>query len=162
MGPEGFKFELKDENGEKVAQAITNDKGDAKIVLSYTKDDAGKEFKYTLSEVNEGGKGMTYDDTVYEIGVKVSLEANVLSAEITKNGAVTGEITCAFENIYDKDLGEGGKPEGEDGEGEEGEDEPSVDPPTGDKAPLMWLSVCMFAAGVTLLIVTLKRKRFEK
>jgi len=154
IGAEDFKFELKDKDGSVAAQGKTNTDGEAVLSVSYGAADINKEFEYVLSEVNEQVEGMTYDETVYNIGVIITQgEDGKLIAEVSKNDATVAQINCAFENIYDKDLGE---------EGGEGEDDKPSGPPTGDKAMLMWMFIAMLAAGVTLLIVTLRKKSFEK
>ena len=68
-----FSFELKDADGE-VLQTKTND-GSGNITfdkIAYDQDDAGKTFNYTISEVNAGAAGYTYDATVYDVTVTVT------------------------------------------------------------------------------------------
>jgi len=91
-----FSFELKDSDG-KVLQTVKND-ADGKITfdpLTYKLADAGKEFTYTVNEVNDGKKGITYDGTVYTVTVKVTDNGDgTLSAD------VTGASDLKFTNTY--------------------------------------------------------------
>lgn len=67
-----FSFELKG-GEEKVLQTVTND-ADGNISFSpinYTEADAGKTYTYTVSEVNAGADGYTYDGSIYTITVEV-------------------------------------------------------------------------------------------
>lgn len=40
--------------------------------ITFTEADAGKTYTFTVEEVNAGGKGFTYDDTVYEVAIAVT------------------------------------------------------------------------------------------
>jgi len=70
--PEGFTFELYDEDNDVVAtSAPTSSAGETEIVLEYDADDAGKTYNYILKEKNDGKAGWTYDAAEYPITVKV-------------------------------------------------------------------------------------------
>ncbi len=96
-----FSFELKDENGN-VVKTATNENGKFEFVLSFTGEDAGNVYNYTISEVNNGLGGITYDNSVYNVKVTVSDNGNGgidATEEITKNGASV-EV-ASFVNSYD-------------------------------------------------------------
>lgn len=40
--------------------------------ITFTEADAGKTYTFTVEEVNAGGKGFVYDDTVYEVAIAVT------------------------------------------------------------------------------------------
>lgn len=78
--------------------------------VSFDENDVGKTYEYELREVNEGKPGYTYDDTVWNIAVKVTaipseVEGDpatvVLEVTNTRSGqeAVPGE-TVSFDNSY--------------------------------------------------------------
>ncbi len=67
-----FAFQLKDEEGN-VLQTVSN-KADGTAVfesLKYTEEDIDKEYIYTVSEAKDETAGITFDETVYTIHVKV-------------------------------------------------------------------------------------------
>ena len=67
-----FSFELKDENGS-VLQTKYND-GEGKVIfdgLEYTEENIGRDFFYTVSEVNNNITGVTYDENVYIVKIHV-------------------------------------------------------------------------------------------
>ena len=67
-----FSFELIGADG-KVIETVKNDK-DGKFAFSaieYDLDDAGQTFTYTVKEVNDAQGGVTYDEIVYTVTVKV-------------------------------------------------------------------------------------------
>lgn len=82
--PSGFVFELRDEDGKLVQTSeATNAAGQTSIALEYDHAQAGESYLYTLSEKDVGAKGVTYDDTSYELAV---------SLEEGSDGAVTARI----------------------------------------------------------------------
>ena len=92
-----FKFELKDIDG-KVLQTKTNTAGGTVTFdkITYTTEDAGQKFKYTISEVVENEAGYTYDETVYEVIISVTDDGNgslTATADYTKGNA-------EFKNTY--------------------------------------------------------------
>ncbi len=103
IGPNGFEFILENvESGEKVKKT-TGITGTVIFSEEYTADDIGKIFKYKLYE-KEGSKPyVTYDDTVYEISVKVLLDekTNEIYTEIIKDGREVSLVLVQFVNIYD-------------------------------------------------------------
>ena len=91
-----FSFQLKDEGGN-VLKTVSNDvNGNFKFDVVYTASDIGKTFKYTVSEVNGGKGGVTYDTTVYEFSVSVVNENGLLVANVS--GANTNALN--FSNSY--------------------------------------------------------------
>ncbi len=91
-----FSFQLKDEDGN-LLQTVSNDaSGNYKFDIVYTASDIGKTFKYTVSEVNGGKGGVTYDTAVYEFSVTVVSENGLLVANVS--GANTSALN--FTNSY--------------------------------------------------------------
>ncbi len=91
-----FSFRLEDENGN-VLDTVSNDaSGNYKFDVVYTASDIGKTFKYTVSEVNGGKGGVTYDTNVYEFSVTVVSENGLLVANVS--GANTSALD--FTNAY--------------------------------------------------------------
>lgn len=86
-----FQVELRDQGG-KVLQTGTND-GAGKVILEplkYTEEDIGREYVYTVSEVDSGEDNITYDSAVHEVTVKI---------EDSSNSDGTLEITQEKEGI---------------------------------------------------------------
>ena len=67
-----FRFELKDSSGN-VLQTVENDEnGNAAFdPLKFTEENMGQKLEYTVSEVNGGTDGITYDSTVYTVLISV-------------------------------------------------------------------------------------------
>lgn len=108
-----FTFQLTDEAGN-VLQTVTNgpDGSIAFEPLTYDQDDIGQEFVYTVSEVNTGVNGITYDETVYTVRVTVedseTSDGNLVITPTVLNGSsvvepAEGELLPAvtFENAFD-------------------------------------------------------------
>ncbi len=102
IGPDGFEFVLEDMNGEKV-EKTTGITGTVVFGVGYTAEDVGKVFTYKLYETQGTKPYVTYDDTVYEISVKVLLDkdTNELYTEITKDGRKVNLVLATFVNEYD-------------------------------------------------------------
>ena len=109
LAAEQFAFEITDENGEVVSRAVNA--GDGSVVfpeLVYNLGDMAdaakaadgtrtKEMHYTMSEVNDGADGYTYDDAQYAIIVTLTedVDANLTAAyEMDAEEAI-------FTNIYE-------------------------------------------------------------
>ncbi len=130
IGPEGFKFVLTNLAGGTPNQAVSDKDGNAGFVLNFTEDDIGKTYNYTVAEVNDNRSCVTYDDTVYNIAVTVSLGSdNKLVATVTVNGTATANPVVEFENIYN---------------------DPYIpSPPTGDYSNIaLWLAVLFVSGGI--------------
>ena len=106
--PEGFSFELLDEQGTVIkTSSLTSAAGETGIRLVYGAEDAGSTFVYTLREVGGGEtvNGMIYDGTTYPVTVQV---IDNLDGTICVEADVT---SLSFHNIYDP-LDATVKPEG--------------------------------------------------
>lgn len=113
-----FSFQLKDEDGN-LLQTVSNDaSGNYKFDIVYTASDIGKTFKYTVSEVNGGKGGVTYDNTVYTVTVTVTdngegeLVATVSGGEAitftNEYSALNASVTVnGIKNLVGKELSEG-------------------------------------------------------
>lgn len=67
-----FTFELKDEQGNVLQTASNNADGSVIFdAIKYTEKDIDKEYTYTVSEVNNNVTGVTYDNAIYTVKVKV-------------------------------------------------------------------------------------------
>ena len=85
-----FGFELYDSQGQLIETVKNNAQGSFEFsALAFTQDDIGKEFVYTISEIKGSEKGMTYDEAVIKVTVKVV-------------DSHDGEFE--FEIIYEEDL----------------------------------------------------------
>ncbi len=85
--------------------------------LVFEKADAGKTYTYKVSEIDDGAKGYTYDDTVYDLRFAVSDGGDgALTVDVYVNGELaathTGEaasraasepVQLAFDNAYEAD-----------------------------------------------------------
>lgn len=100
IGPEGFTFLLDD--GLQSSTVLSDSNGKAGFTLTFTEDDLGKTFHYTLSEVNCGKDNVTYSTAVYTIDITISLDelTNTLVATLVQNEVETDALTATFENTY--------------------------------------------------------------
>ncbi len=100
-----FKFTLAGDKG--VNETVQN-AADGEVAFSaitFSQADAGKEFNFTISEVNEGKSYFTYDDTVYNITVKVIDNGDAtLSTEVYYNGAKVEEDVFAGTFVFNNDY----------------------------------------------------------
>lgn len=82
-----FTFRLKDENGNVVAEAKNNEKG--QIIFDALEYDKAGIYKYTISEVNDKQENITYDAKVYGVTVTVvDDEKGQLKATVEGESAV--------------------------------------------------------------------------
>lgn len=95
-----FSFELKDADG-KVLQTKQNDENGA-IAFDTLSYNAKGTYTYTISEVVGDDSTITYDETIYNVAVKVSDPGTgALQAKTTITNAETGEVSQAsFINTY--------------------------------------------------------------
>lgn len=137
----GFQFVLENLTTSQGLRATSDNNGKASFLLSYTQADAGKTYTYRLFEADLGLAGMTYDTSVYEIAIEVSLnESNALVAALTMDGESVDALQARFENTYDADT--------------------PVAPPTGDSAKLTLWFVGMSVSGSALVALAVyDRKR---
>jgi len=106
--PEGFRFLLKsDQDGDKGIIVMTDAQGMAQFTLTFTEDDIGKTFFYTLTEINDGREYVIYSTDEYKIAISIALdeETNTLVATYTQDDVATERLSASFENIYDPDGG---------------------------------------------------------
>lgn len=99
--PDMFKFLLSEKGGEDLTLYALG--GSADFVLTFTADDIGKTFEYTLSEVKNGIQGVTYSEKIYNITVTVTKsEDNKLVITATEGGkAVELDEGFEFVNVCD-------------------------------------------------------------
>lgn len=114
LAEEQFSFVLKDAEG-KILQTRQNDASGmaAFDVISYTEQDIGKEFLYTVSEQNDQQTGIIYDDTIYTIKVVVEDstvgDGNLqITKKVVKGTATAEEVESlqpvegmTFENTFE-------------------------------------------------------------
>ena len=142
IGPGGFEFYLINTETGEALSAVSDDNGSTAIYLIFTADDAGKTYRYRLYELNTGRTNVTYDETVYDIDITLSLnEVHELSAELTVNGSHVTEIVAVYENKYYV---------------------PIALPDTGDPArPVLWLAM-LILSGTGLIMIKRNRTVFRR
>lgn len=142
-----FTFVLKDANGEEVESA-TN-KADGSVQFKTLGFETAGTYEYTIEELNDKQKGITYDTKVHHVTIKVTDDENgFLKAEVTGDKAV-------FTNSYDDGDNGGG------GNGGNGKT-PVVTPTgiqTGDYTSGFMGMVVLFLSACASLAVTLRKKR---
>lgn len=127
-----FRFELLDENGD-VMEVAKNDENGV-VMFGEIYYDAEGTFEYTVREVNDGQKDITYDDKTYNVSVKVEDVDSVLQASVESDDMI-------FTNIFT----------GTEDKGEENT------PKTGDdNAMAPWLLLALAAMTGTAAIVRRK------
>ena len=140
-----FTFVLKDSNGEEVESA-TN-KTDGSVQFKAISFDKAGTYKYTIEELNDKQKDITYDTKVYHVTIKVTDDGEgSLKAELTGDKAV-------FSNSYDNSDNGGGDDDGK---------TPVVTPTgiqTGDYTSGFMGMVVLFLSACASLAVTLRKKR---
>lgn len=97
LSAEEFTFELLDDEGNVVASAKNDAKGNV-VFASITYSAVG-DYHYTMVEKGESAGGVTYDKTIYDVYVKVTDQDGQLVAQTSyaKQGSA---VTPAFENTY--------------------------------------------------------------
>lgn len=142
-----FTFVLKDANGEEVERA--KNKADGSVQFDAISFDKAGTYEYTIEELNDKQKGITYDTKVHHVTIKVTDDENgFLKAEVTGDKAV-------FTNSYDDGDNGGG------GNGGNGKT-PVVTPTgiqTGDYTSGFMGMVVLFLSACASLAVTLRKKR---
>lgn len=115
LSPEGFKVILKQYTDEtyttveKTWDAVAFDAdGKASLPLTFTKEDIGEVFYYTVTEEQGSQRFVTYDDTLCKLSVEVLLDqaSNTLQTKIVKTvddgePEVVTEPAVSFTNSYD-------------------------------------------------------------
>lgn len=138
IGPEGFIFELTcNQTGEKY-QLVSDAAGHAALNLTYTAEDAGSAFTYTLKEVNDGRTHIDYDTSVHILAVNVTLDeaSDTLVTTATMDGVTAAVPTAQFVNQYSPTP---------------------VIPPLGDEMNLPLYALLLALSAVGLIIVARKR-----
>lgn len=139
-----FTFVLKDANGEEVERA--KNKADGSVQFKAIAFDEAGTYEYTIEELNDKQKGITYDTKVHHVTIKVTDNGEgSLKAELTGDKAV-------FSNSYDN---------GDNGGGGNGKT-PVVTPTgiqTGDYTSGFMGMVVLFLSACASLAVTLRKKR---
>jgi len=137
IGPEAFHFQLIDiETGE--TRLATSDKnGMAVFGLDFSGVDSG-EHHYTLSEIDDGRKGVTYSKQVYNVSVLIDEVNEKPAAYVYLNGVNVTSCVAAFENIYNGGGGE--------------------QPDTGDETELLLYGLIMLVGLAAAAVILLRRR----
>ena len=139
-----FTFVLKDANGEEVERA--KNKTDGSVQFDAIPFEKAGTYEYTIEELNDKQKDITYDTKVHHVTIKVTDNGEgSLKAELTGDKAV-------FSNSYDN---------GDNGGGGNGKT-PVVTPTgiqTGDYTSGFMGMVVLFLSACASLAVTLRKKR---
>ena len=146
-----FAFELKNSDGEtfrKNAEVTAN--GTASFdAIEFTKPGT---YVYTISEVNDGQEGMTYDESVYTATITVTDDgAGNLNASVAYTLDGDEVASPVFTNTYTEPAQPEVKPE----------DPKDTIPATGDHALVSAAAIAVAAATVLGLGVATSRKRGE-
>ena len=144
IGPENFEFTLVSSDMGAELSEKSDENGNAAFELTFTPDDIGKTYVYTLTETNDGRENIIYDDTSYQISVTILLDEanNILTAEIRVNGEIVENALVSFENTYDYT--------------------PPVSPPTNDGGIGRFFWPIMTVLSLTALVVLIsQKKRFD-
>lgn len=140
-----FTFVLKDANGEEVESA-TN-KADGSVQFKAISFDKAGTYEYTIEELNDKQKDITYDTKVHHVTITVTDDGEgSLKAELAGDKAV-------FSNSYDN---------GDNGGGDDDGKTPVVTPTgiqTGDYTSGFMGMVVLFLSACASLAVTLRKKR---
>lgn len=140
-----FTFVLRDVNGEEVESA-TN-KADGSVQFKAISFDKAGTYEYTIEELNDKQKDITYDTKVYHVTIKVTD-----NGEGSLKAELTGDTAAVFINSYDN---------GDNGGGGNGKT-PVVTPTgiqTGDYTSGFMGMVVLFLSACASLAVTLRKKR---
>jgi pilin isopeptide linkage protein len=122
------------------AQTVQNKKdGIVALMPRYTQDDVGLTFTYALSEVNEGRRAYTYDNTVYTITVAVSDNGDgTLDLQTSLRQGSKDVENIVFVNKYDQ----------------------SKAPLTGDRFASIGFAVVVMLAALIVFVMLIKRRRY--
>lgn len=141
--PEGFEFILQNtQSGEKYTFK-TDANGDGKTQIIITKDDIDKTLIYNLYENKGDEKGVSYDQTVYEVVIKPYLtEDYKIAAACFVNGDEVGIVAPCFENVCDIDK-------------------PNVPATGSDKNIYFWM-ILAFLSGTSCIVILLTDREREE
>lgn len=141
-----FTFVLKDANGEEVERA-TN-KADGSVQFKAISFDKAGTYEYTIEELNDKQKEITYDTKVHHVTITVTDDG-----EGSLKAVLTGDTAAVFINSYDN---------GDNGGGDDDGKTPVVTPTgiqTGDYTSGFMGMVVLFLSACASLAVTLRKKR---
>lgn len=106
-----FAFELKDEEGKVISKATNDEQG--RINFEPIDFDEAGSYSYTLEEVNDGQKGIQYDESIYDISIDVEDDQQghlvVTTCDITKDGEAQEAIIFTNEYQENEQPGNGGQ-----------------------------------------------------
>ena len=141
IAPKDFEFVLKNVvTGEEIT-VKTDEHGLADLNLTFSEADAGKTFRYELSEIAGNVVGVTYDTSVYTVDITVTLtDDNRLIASVTVNGEVVTDPVAEFANTY----------------------KAPAPAPTGDDSNVMYHLTIAVISAVALVLLTVYRRRLEQ
>ena len=140
-----FTFQLKDVNGKVIAEAKNDVSG--KIKFENLKFEDEGTYEYTVSEVNDKQTGITYDESVFKVTVKVSDNGEgTLSAETDSDDIV-------FTNSYKAPK------DGKTTDTPKKPDKARRGVATGDNSHMVLYLVLMIAAAAAVSMVIIRRKR---
>lgn len=135
-GLDGFLFELKDENGQIIGQALSGDDGRAEIVLGFEHEDIGT-HTFTLREVDTDLNNILYDETQYTIKVDVVMEGHALRAYGTLENEDILDTVITFQNIFDN----------------------TPPPLTGDKdEPILYAALMLLSSALMITLIVRRRR----
>ncbi len=102
MGLDGFDFTLVGEDIN--LNTKTDAEGKAGFKLTFTANDIGKTFNYTVSEVEGGIKGMIYSEETVNIKLTVGVNADgVLEIYLDDSSTPVSKLIAPFTNVYEGD-----------------------------------------------------------
>ena len=137
---EGFTFAMAGTGIEGILTARSNENGVATFARTYSHDHIGQTFTYTVTETAGDITGMTYDDTVYTVTVKVTqnddgiLQLAYQVAVDDEEAETVSAVEMTFRNEYKK-----------------------VVPPLGSDL-LLWLALALVSGGITFVTAVKKRR----
>ena len=137
---------LKKANGEEVERA--KNKADGSVQFEAIPFDKAGTYEYTIEELNDKQKDITYDTKVHHVTITVTDDG-----EGSLKAVPTGDTAAVFINSYDK---------GDNGGGDDNGKTPVVTPTgiqTGDYTSGFMGMVVLFLSACASLAVTLRKKR---
>lgn len=135
ISPEGFTFSLQNMTTGEIITLVSDAKGNAATMLSFTEEDVGFTYHYQLRELPGIDPSITYDDQVYDIRISLTVDLfHRIQADVTVSGIPTDSICGEFVNVFD----------------------PFLVPKTGDEAMPMLYAALLLMSGAALILL---RKR---
>lgn len=138
IGPEGFKFQLVDENGKQLGTVESDKQGKAKFSLVFQAEDIGRTFKAVVSEIDTKKTGVVYSLNKYAVEITISqADSGELISAVTIDGKPAAAMQ--FVNVY----------------------EPAASPVTGDNFYSMLFISLMILSSFGLAAVIVSKKKEE-